>query len=254
MGAAKWLIFGAGAYLLFLLASVPAGTAYALLPQSTPVQAAGLTGSLWSGQAAVASVAGIGLHEVRWELSPWSLLLGRLRGSLNARLADGFVSSRVVASATSLQLTELRASTRLSNLGPQFTQILGSVAGQVSVSLASLTLTSGNATDAAGEIRVLDLSVPPLFGGREPGLIPLGSYSVQLLPTGGQGLSARIVDDGGPLAVTGTLTLDLERRYRLEGLVQPRDGAVPELEQGLRLMSGDPDPMGRYQLSLTGSL
>jgi len=254
MHASKWLGLGAGAYLLFLLATFPAGTAYGLLPRSATMQVGGLSGTLWSGQASVGQVAGIALHDIRWELSPWGLLLGQLRGSIEARLEDGFVSTRVRASLTTLSFSELRASTGLTSLSAPLAQVTGGMAGQVGLSLATLELREGAITDAVGDIRIQDLAVPPLFSERAQDLIALGSYTVQLLPTDGAGLSARFEDAGGPLEVTGTLILDLERRYRLEGLLQPRDGAAPELIQGLQLMSGDPDNSGHHRLTLTGSL
>jgi general secretion pathway protein N len=254
MHAGKWLGLGAGAYLLFLLATFPAGTAYSLLPRSAAMQVGGLTGTLWSGQASAGQVAGIGLHEIRWDLSPWWLLLGQLRGSIEARLENGFASTRVHASWATLSFSELRASTGLASLSAPLTQLTGDMAGQIGLSLATLELREGVVTDAAGDIRIQDLAVPPMLGGRSQGLIPLGSYVVELLPTDGAGVSARFEDAGGPLEVTGTLILDLERRYRLEGLLQPRDGAAPELIQGLQMISGDPDSSGRHRLTLTGSL
>lgn len=254
MHAAKWLGLGAAGYLWFLLATFPAGTAYGLLPRSAAIPVRGFSGTLWSGQASVGQVAGIGLHDIRWELSPWGLLLGQLRGSVEARLEDGFVSTRVRASLRTLSFSELRASSGLASLSAPLVQVTGGMAGQVGLSLATLELREGVITDAVGDIRIQDFAVPPLLGGRGQGLIALGNYTVQLLPTDGAGLSARFEDAGGPLEVTGTLILDLERRYRLEGLLQPRDGAAPELIQGLQLMAGDPDRSGHHRLMLTGSL
>src|SRR5690606_26983266 len=111
-GTRSWIALGAGAYLAFVLATFPAGVAYRWF---APPELAliGIDGTVWSGRAALGSVAGLALRDVGWRLAPWRLLLASAGGQAEARLADGFVATEFSAGLRRVTLTDLRASTSL---------------------------------------------------------------------------------------------------------------------------------------------
>jgi hypothetical protein len=84
--------------------------------------------------------------------------------------------------------------------------------------------------------------------------VPLGDYTVTLVPAPEGEIAATVVDNGGPLEVQGTAKLDASRTYSIDALVEPRANAPEMLVQALALMTGDPDAEGRRRLSLTGPL
>jgi len=246
-----WLGLAAGAYLAAVVALFPAATAYRWVapPQ---VRATGIEGSVWRGRAALVSVANVGLYEVEWSTNPWPLLTGQLDLTLQARIPDGFVRGRISAGARTIRATDLQVSSTLSFVGQLVP--LGDVRGLVSIQLATLEFAEGWPTRAAGDVRLAQLEAPLLMPGGPSGLIPLGNYLVTLTDDVPDTLGGRFVDQGGPLEVAGTFSLQSDRAYELEGLVRPRDGAPEELVRGLEFVTAPPDPDGRRAFELTGSL
>jgi hypothetical protein len=84
--------------------------------------------------------------------------------------------------------------------------------------------------------------------------VPLGDYTVSFVPAPEGQLAATFVDNGGPLEVKGTVSLDARREYVLDALVEPRANANAMLVEGLKIMSGEPDAEGRRRFNLSGSL
>lgn len=248
-----WLAVGVGAYLAFTLSAFPAATAYAwFAPRG--VELAGIEGTFWSGRAAGGAVADLPLHDVRWRVSAWQLLLGRVAADLRAQLDDGFVSARVKATRNRVQLSDVRASASLPTLRNVLP--LAGVRGAASLTLSALDidLAKGWPTKAVGELKVAQLETPPLLpSGPRGKLVPLGDYAVRFVD-GTAGINATFNDTGGPLEVSGTLALDAARAYKIDALIKPRADAPQELVDGLKAMTADPDAEGRRALTWTGTL
>lgn len=248
----SWLALGVGAYLAFAIASFPAGTAYRWFAPDT-VTLAAIQGTLWSGRAGAASVAGLTVQNVRWRVRPLTLFVGRVTADVEARLPDGFLNARVSASPAAVRLNDVRASTSIAALRGLLP--VSGVRGQASATFAELTLEDGWPTTAVGELRLAQLEAAPFIPNGQQ-LVPLGDYLVQFQPSGAEnGIAATFSDtNGGPLEVMGSLTLDARRAYSLDALIKPRDGANADLVQGLAYMSSEPDAAGRRRLTLTGTL
>jgi general secretion pathway protein N len=249
----RWslLALGIGAYIAFTLSSFPAGTAYAWFAPAG-VNLAGLEGTLWSGRAAAGTLGDLPVRDLRWNLRPTRLLLGRLAATIEARLSDGFVSADVSASPASVALSDVRASTSIPTLRSVLP--LSGVRGDASVNLSELVIADGTLTKVLGELRLAKLEVAPFVATGSRDLLPIGNYTVSFIESPTDGINATFVDAGGPLEVAGTLQLDAERAYTLDGLIKPRPEASRELVEGLSFITTDPDPEGRRRLTLTGSL
>ena len=247
----SWLALGVGAYLAFTLAAFPAGTAarWFAPPAAT---LGGIQGTIWSGAATVADLGGLTVQDLRWRLHPASLLLGRLSASLQARLADGFVDTDVVARTGGVRFANLRGSASLAALADVLP--VHGMQGQVSAQLSSLELTNGWPSRVIGELKVADLEVTPLVPDGKTSLLPLGGYTLTFGEAPAGTVAARFVDNGGPLEVSGNATIDAAREYMLDALIKPRPGAPEQLVEGLKIMATEPDAEGRRRLTLTGSL
>jgi hypothetical protein len=199
---------------------------------------AGVAGTLWSGSAATCSVEGFTVEGLRWDLRPISLLVGRLSADVEARIPDGFVSGNVAASPSSVSFSGVRAATSL----PALAGILPvrGLRGQANVALEQLVLENGWPATAVGD--------------GSGAYVPLGDYTVSFVPAPEGQLAATFVDNGGPLEVNGTVSLDTQRVYMIDALVEPRAGANAMLVEGLKIMSGEPDAEGRRRFNLSGSL
>jgi hypothetical protein len=249
----RWslLALGVGAYLAFTLSSFPAGTAYAwFAPEG--VALAGIEGTLWSGRAAAGSVADLALRDVRWRVRPTRLLIGRLAADIEAQLSDGFLSARVSASPSRIALSEVRGTTSIPTLRTVLP--VSGMRGEASVTLDALVLERGALTAVVGELRLAKLEVAPFVTSGSRELLPVGDYTVKFLDSAGQGVNASFADSGGPLEVSGTLVVDTQRSYTLDGLIKARPDARQQLVDGLSIITADPDPEGRRRLTLTGSL
>ena len=246
-----WLALGIGAYLAFALSLLPAGTAYRLFAPPE-LRLAGVDGTVWSGRAALGSAAGLALHDISWNLAVLPLFTARAAGHVQARLSDGFVDADVSASPSRVVLRNVRASTSVAALSPLVP--LDGVRGLLSLELARVELRDAWPVAIVGRGRIGELAVPPLLAGEHAELIPLGSYELTFNETDGAGLEASFRDTSGPLEVAGTLSLDPQRRYRLEGVAAARPNATRELVQGLQLMTGEPRGDGKSPFELSGSL
>jgi hypothetical protein len=126
--------------------------------------------------------------------------------------------------------------------------------GQASVALESLELEGNWPTRIIGELRVAGLEVAPFASNGRQQLLALGDYTVTFTDAPPREVAARFVDNGGPLEVNGTVSVDATRSYTLDALIEPRPGADEQLVQGLTIMTAEPDAEGRRRLTLTGSL
>ena len=92
----RLLAFGLLVYLAVLVITFPAERAYAHWQASEQAvkgfALGGISGSVWSGQAAVAVIQGRRLESVEWSLRPWALLSGQVALDWRLKLpgeADG---------------------------------------------------------------------------------------------------------------------------------------------------------------------
>jgi general secretion pathway protein N len=181
-----------------------------------------------------------------------SLLLGGISANVEARIPGGFVSGDVSASASTVRFSDLRGATSLPALAGVLP--LDGVRGQASVALESLVLENGWPAAAVGELKLGGLETLPLIPDGRGAYIPLGDYTVTLVPAPEGELAATFVDNGGPLEVQGTAKLDAARTYSIDALVEARANAPEMLVQGLTFMTGEPDAEGRRRFNLTGPL
>jgi hypothetical protein len=119
--------------------------------------------------------------------------------------------------------------------------------GQLQVDLASAQFTQGRPEGLAGTIAVQALRQvsPPL---------QFGNYTLRFTtPPDAEGRQrGELSDAGGPLAISGTVTLGKDGQYEIEGTAAGREGAPPDLVQVLELL-GPPDSTGRRPFSVAGT-
>ncbi|MGI9257698.1 MAG: type II secretion system protein N [Gammaproteobacteria bacterium] len=246
----SWIALGLGAYLAFAISMFPARLAYRWFAPDS-VRLAGVDGTVWSGSAAIGSAGNIGFHDLEWRLQPWRLLLARAGGQLQARFADGFLTTDVEAGLSQVALSNLQATSSLAGL--QDLLPLGGIEGIVSANFTSLRIENDWPIEANGEVRVGELAVPPLM---PPGaaLIDLGNFRIRFSASEPPDLLGAFEDQGGPLEVSGVVRLSPNRSYVIEGTARSRPEAAEALRQGLEIMTAPPDAEGLRAFNLSGSL
>lgn len=244
------IALGCGAYLAFAVSMLPAASALRWFAPDT-VRTMNVSGTIWSGSSQLASVEGLALRDLHWEIDAAPLLLARLSGSAQANLSNGFANASFTAAGSTLRLRDMQLSTSVALLRSILP--ISGASGALSAQFDNLELEDQWPVDAAGTVRVSELQVEPLPGlGNQ--LLPLGSFEITFSPTTEPGVAASIRDLGGPLEVSANLRLTPAREYAIEGTVRPRASAPESLVQGLNFMTGEPGPDGQRPLTFSGSL
>jgi len=243
------LVAGPASFLLFLLALAPARLAESWLA-SANIESAGLTGTLWQGEARQLVVGRLILSEVHWTLSPLRLLTGRLSADVRLRLVDGSAHGRVVlAPGNRIALRDVALDTSLDTLGYGLGLPLSG--GAVIAEIDALRLADGWFTMLVGTVRLAELQLPiPALAGTPPGGF-IASFAATRIDEENP-LQGTLENLGGPLELNARLTLTPPANYDISGSAQPLAGAPAEIGQALAML-GPRQPDGSYEFMLAGS-
>jgi general secretion pathway protein N len=244
----RWLIaLGVIAYLVFAIVTLPASVVLDRLRDSG-ITAAGVEGTAWKGRAELLQVQGVNVGRVDWDLHALALLALKVRADVKVTRSDGFLQSVLDVRSGPIRFSDLSASvplSALSGIAPQ------GWSGTVNLRFAELIIDEGWPVSANGSAEILNLESTSR---RSP---LTGSYKLTFPAPDTQPandvLVGAITDLGGPLAISGTVELRRDRSYLLSGLVAAKPDAPRNLANQLQIL-GPPDPQGRRQFSLEGTL
>ncbi len=80
----SWIIGGVIAFLLFAIAYMPATQVIGRVSLPSNISVSGVSGTLFSGKAQTLVINGLPISNVRWELSPLYMLMGKVKLDLKA--------------------------------------------------------------------------------------------------------------------------------------------------------------------------
>jgi general secretion pathway protein N len=249
-----WVVLGVATYLVVLLATLPAARLTTRL-QASGIVAAGVSGSIWNGRAAVVQANGISLGATEWQINPWRLLTATLSVDMHCKRDDGYIDATVRQGFIgAVTLRNVRGSlplTALSGLGLPGGGTSG-WGGSVQLKLDQLTLVNRWPTDIKGTIEAVNLVGPA----QQP--TSLGGYRITFpAPSGsaapGELQGAVMSLDDAPLDVVGTVRLTANRNYVIDAQVATRPTAPASIVKALQYL-GPPDAQGKRPLSIAGSL
>jgi general secretion pathway protein N len=248
------VVFGLLVYLVALVLTFPAERAYAHWKASAHASRAlalsGISGSVWSGKAAMALIQGQQLKDVEWTLRPWSLLSGRVGLKWRFQLPEsqgegGFAQAETgLGLDGSINVEQMEARLPAAWLAAVANAAVVRPSGSVSVNLTGLRWDGKSLTSAEGKVAWHGAGVN-IF---KP--VELGDLSLSLETTD-EVVKGVVSDGGGPLSLDGLLTLTPDGRYDFNGSLAARN--APELENALRSM-GRPGADGRIKLNRVGTL
>lgn len=211
----------------------------------TEVRFSGLEGSIWSGSAAEASIAGLYFRDLRWRLRPLRLFTGKLAASIEASPSSGFLEARVALGfGGDVTLTNVSGSLPLS----AFATIarMPGLGGDTSVQFAELRIRDGLPIAADGTLAVANLVAPMV----DPA--PIGGYRAQFF-TEDSAVVASIEDVNGVFDLAGSLTISADRNYQFLGKVAATGDTSDKLRRQLRFL-GSPNERGQHEIRLEGQL
>lgn len=243
-------LLGLLAYLIFLVATLPAARAWAWFGESVPLQAYGLDGTLWHGRAAVMQDELRRLEAVQWEIRPLSLLRGNLSAEVQARLpGDGRLRSTVHLRPNRLRAEDLRlelpAPLVLTWAG--IDRLPVTVDGRFESLLRELVLVDERLLRADG---LLSWNSATLALGRQP--LPLGNLALRLRP-GEDAILGTLTSQGGPLSLDGDLRLAPDGRFVLD-MTARLSGEIDDATRRIFTAVGVPADGSPIQARLSGSL
>lgn len=242
-----WLIAaGSAAFLVFLVARIPAALLARWLPTGLTVQ--GWNGTIWAGQAGAVAVAGRPLGAASWSCHPSRLL--RLEWSCHLTLAPagGRLEADVAAHIDgTLVIHQAHGRLPLAPIAGQFAG--GGWSGWLEPELDEVIIRDRWPVAIGGRLRVRGLAsaspAPVGFGDFE---LVIGAGTVGAGP-----LSGRLRDLGAPLQLRATVELQRDRSYTVSGEAAPGPGAAPAILDGLAFL-GPPDSLGRRSFTVEGRL
>lgn len=240
---------GLVAFVIGLVAFLPARVAAGWAEQMAPVSLGGVTGTVFAGQASYASGPGGAVENLQWTLHPAALLIGRLSADIRIDSdINGFSAevSRSLFGATTLEnVTGSASAGWLAKLGG-YTFL--PLSGDINVDIERAAFDDTLQFDAlSGQIRLgntrWELLNPP---------VQLGQVTTALTNTE-EGVQLTVVDSSGPLALDGQITIDNSRRYRMEAALRARAGADERLGSMLDQL-GKADDEGWHRVREQGRL
>lgn len=246
----RWLLLGAGAYLVFLLVQLPAAYAVRWLQPRLPQLAlSGVSGSLWAGQAAAVSLEGRPLGSLSWRfdwLAPLEFSLGyRLRledsgrSRAQGRLALGW--------GKTITLRAVQGWLPVAEFAPLLPFPAQGMGGELHLQIRKAALRAGRPQAAEGSVTLSDLRI------QWPLAATLGDYRLVLRTAAGE-IHGTLSDAGnGPIALRARFSLDGRGRYRAEGTMTARAAAPQTLRDWLSAL-GPADSRGAHHWQLSGSL
>lgn len=250
----SWMGFiglGVLAYCYFLLANFPASATYqyfiAPLDRGKKLNLQGLSGTLWSGQAAQARIAGLNFGKLGWDLKLLSLFTGKLGMDLQTVGTDSRIQAQAQASIDqTLIVDKLTGKLPAQMLMPLFYGFPVAIAGQISADIKHAEIKQGKRIDVEGKMvwHAASLTAPQA--------VELGDLFVAMRPNK-DGTKLLLSDQGGPLTLDGTIQLKHNGQYKLNIYLGSRDKNKTALSNGLKML-GRTNPQGKVLVSRTGRL
>ncbi len=244
-GRSKLIAAGVAAFLVFLVAMVPAGQLAHRLPEG--IAMTGVAGTIWSGRASGLAVNRRTIGGIRWSCRPWRLVFLEWSCHLTLSPPGGEVSADARGDfGGEIVGRNIRGNVPIGTLEGIVTP--PGWTGVLELDVDEVRIVGRRPANAAGTLFVRSLRAPG-SGGQMLGDFELvvGEGSV-----GTGSLNGRLRDLGGPLHVRGAIELDPQGRYLMSGDAAPGPGAGPAIFDTLSFL-GPPDRLGRRPFTIEGS-
>jgi len=232
--------------LVVLVALFPASWAWRLVGEKpAPLQIGQIRGSVWHGRAEGVSYAGIELGTLRWRLSP-AQLWGRtdLHLLLKGDLAHG--KADITRRGDTLTGRDVHLEVTVDTLPVTLGTPPMHPRGTLVIDIARVELHDGWPRALMGHIVWQDAALADRFD-----TVPLGDLRADLSERDGSVLEAKLSDDGGPLALSGTVEAST-LGWRVNAVLRARKD-TPLMHRVIAQL-GQPSSDGSLHLDMHGGL
>ena len=249
--ASRLLTVGLISLVLFMVARFPAATAFAWFAPAE-VQAFGVTGTVWSGEAKLINAGGLQLRNTEWNVKILRLLTGRLSGPFRTRWGGGFIEADGGVNLTgTISLENVKGSFDIAPLN----NVLGipNIGGIATVDLSEVIIRDNWPQRLVGRGELRSLSSPLMGRGDAQFIGDVGFLFNTDTETALNTVTGQLQDTGGPLQLNGTLILTPPGNYDLKTRLKARASAPETLQQNLKFL-GSPEADGTHLFQLAGSI
>ena len=240
----KWILLGLLAYVVFLIAKLPAIQLISRLQLPANISIEGVSGTIWQGQARQLTINTLPIDKVEWQLSFWPLLTGKARLDItagNMRQAEEVSFSgllwlgknSVAAQNFSLYLPSDLVIAQLP------LPVAVNASGRFSLKLDELEYMQGCQT-LSGTGQWLNAQV---LGLQNP--LTLGTFNAELSCIDNDVLIS--VKEPNSFGLTAKARIPNNLHFAVEGRFKPDPSLPPEVQQAAQFF-GKPDAEGYYPI------
>ncbi len=238
----KYLVITFFLYLLFLIVNLPASIVLSSVTLPANLSYSTVSGSVWSGKLQQVRYRGVSLGTVNWELSPFNLLLAELSSDISVVNNKQFLNTELTISYSGkIELQETRFSVDLSLLQPLTYGMPFSYDGKASGYFPVSYFHKNNHIGLNGKLSLSSLAMI------SPQQQVLGNFAINFRAENEGATSGKIKDTGGPLNISGQLSLKKNGLFTVSAKLASRE-AGSSLEQAIAFL-GAKDSSGRVQLN-----
>jgi len=246
-GFLKLGLLGLAAYVVFLLATLPAAFAWQFLGvrlDGLPaLSAPPPSGTLWAGEFHDIAYRDLVVESLSWNLRPSELMTGRLGLDWQLSGPFGHGSGRLAFGAGDVELADIRLDVGAAAITAVAPQLGFPMEGRF-----LLDLRRGRASYERGVSQADGVLGWIDAGAGLTKAHDLGDLRADIIHAEDGGVRLSIADQGGPLRLVGTAQWDRVDGLRFEAQAGARDGAASELVEGIEML-GRPQADGLYRLS-----
>lgn len=202
----------------------------------------GAQGTIWSGSAVGAQVAGLYVSDLQWRMRPLRVFTGELAYRVEGVPGSGFLEADVALGlGGDVAVRELVASVSLAG----FRTLIGvpGLDGDATLRIDRLLLQDGAPAAADGTIEVANLLLPELTA------LPIGGYRGEFF-TQQDGIVAALEDTDGDLDIAGSFRLAPDGAYQLIVQIVPKPQATATVRERLRQIPAN--ERGQHELRIEG--
>lgn len=249
MKTRHYLLTGIIAYIVFLIATLPAAPVLGLLDGNNSIQIDSVRGTVWHGSARTVTIdRRYTLTSTRWSLDAWSLLSASLAADIDTRFEGNNVTTRIGSTLLGrLYLDDTKASISAEQLSRLANIPIAHLSGQIGLDLQHAYWSRDELPHAYGTVTWQQASVTVADSA------DLGDVRITLDDSEDGQLQALIKNQGGDIKLDGSADLIPEKDYRVAIKLTPTATANDNIKQSLGIFARKQNN-GSYLFTNQGSL
>lgn len=245
-----YIILAVCSYLFFALASTPAAKVISLAKNNfkIPLQIYGVQGSIWNGQADSVIVQTQSIEQMQWSLKPMSLLLATISADIQAQVQNQNVIGQISVNAMgNVHAEDVRARINANEVQKLLALPFGELDGEFNLNIESLHWRGKDLpmTMATIKWRQAKLTLTEA--------VDLGTVILNIKPDDKNGLSLKVENKGGMIALNGDIQVNDKKHYQMQIDFKAGAKASANIKQSLGMFAKR-QSNGSYRLKQNGNL